>query len=542
MVTSEHLAAAAQAHRKADGTYSRDGLQALADATGVSLVTVRRAITAHPEVAETGQLVIDRLREQQAQAATLPVLAGEAGLLQALAVTAGHRVNAHKWAVKHLEYGKSYRQFVRDIQRLDPALTAGASHGYKAMVDNRVYLTNVVPHRNHTWNLDHTLADLWVLPDRGEVPFRPWITMVVDGATDVWMAVIAHEGHPNTERITAALTRAAVGDAVDRGETPTVGGLPVVVVFDNAREHLAQAVEEGCLRLGIIASPTTPYHSWENGRVETAHGHLASSFLATLPGYSKGGVRHDGTPRFAPRSVRAGKDKDLSKAPTPLLRFSELVALLEEHRILRNASVRDRHGMTPMDRWNADTTAIVAVDGARMLANLTVAARKHTVNKSGIRFQGHDYISVELGEYRKRQVTVRHLPTVKDWIEVFDDTRYIGRAWLATSLPEDERNRITLGRARMEQDFRRIERAARQHRAHAAMAAAEGWNPEDLPEEPALIQAVTGETDEQPMPVVGPRTPARRTSRRDGLDALAEQVVTDGFELDPNGKGGRAAS
>lgn len=529
--------AAAELHRKPDGTFRRSGIQALADANGISERQVRRITSGSPIVHGTMPdvpvAVIDRLRAEDGP------LGDQDRLLLSLTVGAGNRKVAHAHAQRQFGYVKSYRSFLRDIDRLDPALVAGAEHGYRALIDNRIYQTTVLPHRNHTWYIDHTQADIFVLPDRGEVPFRPWLTVVVDGSTGMYMALEAWDGHLNTERFTQAITRAAVGDIVHRDQQPTVGGLPMVLVCDNAKEHLAHAVEEGCLRLGIVVSPTTPYHSWENGKVEAAHGAIRRSFLAPLPGFTGGGVRPDGTPRFAPPAGRtADAPPRPDRWPTGLLRMSQFQALLEEYRLERNTTVKDNKGLTPMDKWLVDPTPLTYMAPDVMLAHLTVTDRLHTVHKSGIRFRNKDYTSAELAPYRKQEVTVRYLATVKDWIEVFDGTTYIGRAWLADRLTDDEANRLMLQRGRIEKQFRQVEHEARRIRTHFAMAVNEGWEPDDLAAPPSLNSALAGDdtTADGSLPVIhatGRRGNERvKDEQKQAQADLADRLLSDGFTLE----------
>lgn len=531
------IRAAGELHRKPNGDFHRSGVKALAASNGISERQVRRILSESPRVPgkppEIPMSVIDRLRTEDGAE-------GHAKrLLLSLTVGAGNRKVAHAHAQKHFGYVKSYRSFLRDIDRLDPALVAGAERGYKALVDCRIYQTVVIPHRNHTWYIDHTQADIFVLPDRGNVPFRPWLTVVVDGSTGMYMALEAWDGHLNTERFTQAITRAAAGDMVHRDELPTVGGLPMVIVCDNAKEHLAHAVEEGCLRIGIVVSPTTPYHSWENGKVEAAHRAIRQSFLATLPGYTGGGVRPDGTPRFAPPAGRtADAPPQPDRWPTGLMKMSQFQALLEEYRIERNATVKDSKGLTPMDKWLADPTPLTFMAPDVMLAHLTVTDRLHTVQKSGIRFRNHDYISEELAPYRTKGVTVRYLATVKDWIEVFDGPTYIGRAWLADRLTDQERDRMMLQRGRIEKEYRQTEHEARRMRSHLAMALDEDWDPDDLPAPPTPTGALP--PDDAPTsgsaPVIhatGRRKPEREKSQQRQAQAdLANRLLSDGFTLE----------
>lgn len=517
---------AAQVHRRLDGKYSVAGLRALAQSHGISEGHLRRLLRESRDADAPRAEAMDsaEARRLAAQIGT-EGLSDELALLVACGMGAGCRKTAYRWAVEHLDYSKSYRQFLRDIERLDPALVSGTEGGWTAFLDSRLYLQTSAPHRNHSWHMDHTMADIYVLPDRGGEPFRQWITNVVDRATNMYLALEAREGNPNTDRVAEALTRAATGDWTGHGAEMTVGGLPVVLVFDNAAEHLSDAMREGCLRLGIIAAPTTPRQSWENGISEVAHQCVTRDFLATLPGYTGGGHSRDGDPRFSPTPLPGGG----SRTPVQLLRFSEFRALLEEYRIQRNATKTDRHGRTPLDRWLADPTALTPIDPMLMRANMTQSTDLRTVNKSGIRFRNRDYISSDLAPYRKKQVTVRYLSTVTDWIEVFDGTTYIGRAWEASKLSEAERAAFTAQRARTTRTFRDLEQRTQRSRSHLAVALNEGWDPESLPDAPTVAERLTGTDDEQPLPVIRSVDTGRgAAASREARASLADRMFADG--------------
>jgi transposase InsO family protein len=531
---------AAQVHRRMDGTFSRRGLTSLAETNGISVGHLREIIKQDRAARDPRPVRLDseHIRAEAAQSAIVG-LDHKDCLLVACSVGAGNRKKAHAWAQKHLSYVKSYRQFLRDLDTLAPALLRGAEGGWSALVHQRVYMTNVFPHRNHTWFMDHTKASIYVLPDRGDIPFRPWLTNIVDGSTNMYMALEAWEGNPDTERVAQALTRAAVGDRVERDGDMTIGGLPIVLVFDNAAEHLAHAMRQGCLRLGIIGSPTTPHHSWENGICEVSHQCVERDFLADLPGYMKGGTTATGDPRFSPASAPiAGAREDAPhKSQIPLLRFSMFRALLEEYRNKRNESMLDSRGLSPLLKWRTDPTPLTPIDQNMMLANLTAAGDTRVVNKSGIRFRSRDYISAEIGAYRGKEVSVRYLTSVTAWIEVFHGSTYVGRAWDATRFTEAERTRFVAERARVEKRHREIEKRATGSRAHLAMAINEGWDPESLPEPANMNDLLRGNhPDEAPLPVIVSPARQRPTSKRERestLDSVADRLISEqGFRLD----------
>lgn len=79
---------------------------------------------------------------------------------------------AHKEAVKAGLYKGSYRQFVRDLDRLPPALRAGLRHGRDDMIRMLPMMSYPLVGRNETWVVDHTMSDLRVLPPRGTRAIR----------------------------------------------------------------------------------------------------------------------------------------------------------------------------------------------------------------------------------------------------------------------------------------------------------------------------------------------------------------------------------
>lgn len=58
------------------------------------------------------------------------------------------------------------------------------------MAKRQVYLSMAAPHRNHTWHLDHTEADVWV-SIRGVSIIRPHVSIVRDNATSMRLAAVA---------------------------------------------------------------------------------------------------------------------------------------------------------------------------------------------------------------------------------------------------------------------------------------------------------------------------------------------------------------
>lgn len=162
----------------------------------------------------------------------------------------------------------SYATFARAVrERTSPTLVSAALDGHSGMVNNRLYLKWVPPHRCHTYHLDHTTLDLWVWPShKHRTPIRPHTTVIVDGATG-FMHAVPWTGEINGDMIAAALVDAAVEHDYYGVQ---VGGQPEQVVLDNAAAHFGPAMRAGVERMGWIIAPTNAYSSWQNGKAERA--------------------------------------------------------------------------------------------------------------------------------------------------------------------------------------------------------------------------------------------------------------------------------
>ena len=191
----------------------------------------------------------------------------------------------------------SYRSYLRALGNGDRGLLQSALHGHAALVRHQTFLVQPTLHRNYEWGFDHTKADIWVTVPGYRTPVRPWLTLVGDNHCRPLLTAQLIHGHPTAETVAACLVEAAVGEHYDN---VWIGGLPVSVVFDNAKEHLSRAVEGGLIRLGSLGRPTHTYASWENGKSEKRVDLVQREVFAELPGYTGGGVTREGDLRFVP--------------------------------------------------------------------------------------------------------------------------------------------------------------------------------------------------------------------------------------------------
>lgn len=406
----------------------------------------------------------------------------------------------------------SYTTFTRAFRKLPPSIREGILHGWDAMVRHQVYLSMAAPHRNHTWHLDWTQADVWVSLPRGQV-VRPWIGIVRDNATSMRLAAVAYAGRPNEDAMCDLLASAACMRDYDlNGETVRVGGLPVQLVMDNAREHFAEAVTRGAIMLSVVIAPTKAFYKHQNGPAESTFSSLNKQLLAGMPGYTKGGNGDDGKPLLCPETP----DKI---DPNTVGTIESLQKDLDEWVEHSNTTIRvHRLGdQPPIVAWHDDPTEVRPVAVETVRAMMMRASFDRAINAEGIRFRGVDYLAPELNAYREKgqTVTVRYLKRETRFIEVFDGDTWICRAYDRTLLTDAQRQAILRNRENDLNLLKRVNAAAVQDRIHRHAAGEDSAYDGDI--DPDAEEAV----DEGIANVTDLTARRDRTNSGDSADASA---------------------
>lgn len=357
----------------------------------------------------------------------------------------------------------SYPTFMRALDRTDPALREAAIHGFKGLVNNRLYLKHTPPHRTHTYHVDHTALDLFVWPSHRErAPIRPQVTVVVDAYSGLIHAV------PWKSDITGDMVVAALAEAAVEREYfgAQVGGVPEQVVLDNAAQHFGPAMRAGTQNLGWLLSPTHPYSSWQNGKAERAVGLLNQRFANRSPGATDAGTTRTNKRRHVPVSRM---DR---LAPDMVWSWGAFTLALREVVDEINTTIRmDRlGGRTRLEAYAQDPTERQPIDASIALhAMLHTDHRIYRASKNGIQFENRQYVStaVEFG----REYRVHYLPTLRRSIHLFTPTnQYVGEAFEAESLPPKERAKFMAARAQQERHAAAIEQGVVKARRHFADA------------------------------------------------------------------------
>lgn len=339
----------------------------------------------------------------------------------AIAAHHGNIAAAHRSLVAAGQTSLSYSAFWRQVQALPTDELAAITKGMTAAKAHQLYLQYEPSHSTAILHYDHTEVPIWVrLPRRNE-PVKPWISLALWAksralAPPTITVGDGLKGDPNAETIVAIVAGAIRGFTTPDGVF--VGGVPDVVVFDNALAHAADAVMNGFAHLGIAGMATEIASPWQNGKIERAIQTFEKRELSHLPGY---------THRLEDRYGRTELPRETLLT---LDEFSaEVEVAWERYMNTPHAGVGHR---TPLQAWSDQGDEVTRVDN-EMLRHAFLAGGKAIVQKAGVRHRGIDYTSPSLKGYVKREVSIGHLTNDRSFIEVYVDGR-----WLCTAVPHEQ--------------------------------------------------------------------------------------------------------
>lgn len=357
--------------------------------------------------------------------------------LSAIASAQGNLKRAWGDLQKRGLYVPGYRQFVRDVESLDPVTKNALRYGVAAGIDKGLYLKANLESRLDRVIFDHTEADVRLQRvTNGKLEmFRPWVSLMIDSGTRFILAAVITEGDglkgdPNTESLVALMAAAIRGQKAEDGTF--IGGVPKLVQCDNAKAHLADAMLSGFLHLGITGSLIRPGAPWEDGKVERLMRTFKDEFLATLPGFT------------AALATRYNKEVWQPSGCLPMAEFKELLMQwIDSYNFER---IHSSLKTTPFEAWKADSTIIEEVNDDLLRHAFLASSKPRKVSKNGIRFEGIDYTDSKLAQIVGRKVTVRFLPNDRTFLDVISDGQFLCTAIPHSHLSIEERRVIVRNR------------------------------------------------------------------------------------------------
>jgi len=180
-------------------------------------------------------------------------------------------------------------------------------------------------------------------------------------------------------------------------------GKPTVIRGDNGKEFISKAFIGSVAALGIEYRNCNPYEHREKGTVERSFTYVQHQLLPTLPGY----IGKNVSERMKIEAQIPKKDR-LSGAMTNNAvpyDHEELQVIIDEFLDIRHDNTyHNRLDMTPLEKWNSDTTARETIR-AEVLDKLLGRRFERTVGKKGLKLNNRLYISGEMGDYVGQTIT-----------------------------------------------------------------------------------------------------------------------------------------
>lgn len=323
-----------------------------------------------------------------------------------------------------------YRQFLRWVHDLHAVEKISLTEGAHVGAAKSLALKQIVDNKNDVWHFDHTPADIY-LTFRGYVG-KPHISTIMDAKTRLILAMVVIfgkgiGGDPNAASIVELLVQAMLGWEDDGTE---FGGVPAVVVYDNALAHTAKEVQNGLMSFGIYARAIQRATPRQQGKVEALVDTITSEFIAKLPGYTHG------------LTTQFGK---VPSADAPPMGYDAFVDRANEW--IREYNAERAHtgigGRTPYEVWRSDPTAVQRPAPEQVREAFIGPAEKRVVFGFGVKNRNTGFTCDALGGMVGRTVLLRALPSSNEFVYVYDlDDQFIGIAKPHEDLSTEERRAI----------------------------------------------------------------------------------------------------
>lgn len=316
--------------------------------------------------------------------------------------------------------------FWRAWYRESAGLQAYARKGAGAMSDTWLYLTYEAGQRNVVWQADHFQLPVDVIADGHTTTLvKPWLTLFVDDKTRKvmsWALTATPERRADADVVAATIV---AGIRIRLEEGVEVGGVPGALRWDNDTSFTADSVTELGTRLGFECHAVPPYSGHMKGKVERLGRTVQEKFCTLQPGYTHG-----------PKTYT---NKDLFRETEPLT-AAQLRSRLEVWFAEYDRTYHQSIKMTPLERWVADTTPLRRVSDEVLRLGLLVDPRTRKVTKrKGVFFQNQYWVSADLLDIVGRSVEIRYPIGAEDFIEVYQQGRWVCTAWPATKLTEAQK-------------------------------------------------------------------------------------------------------
>ena len=253
------------------------------------------------------------------------------------------------------------------------------------------------------FQMDATEADIYLRSPGGE-PFRPYIYLAVDSATQLIAGVWAGEACDELS-VMRCLENACRDKAEWCGQHGVIitpeqwpsHGLPYEVITDKGREFCGGRMQELCRRYGVELIAQAPFRPDRKGLVEQAFHLLQERYKPLLRG--KGVIEPDAQERWA-----------VDYRSQAVLTLEDFIQVLIHCTVYLNSGRTLSSGYTPAQLWQSSAPQLLDVDAEELyLLSLPRAAAKLT--RKGLRVNGILYVPTDMeGMYLGDTLTLAYNP------------------------------------------------------------------------------------------------------------------------------------
>lgn len=300
----------------------------------------------------------------------------------------------------------SYAIVSKIINNISPDLISLAHDGIKPYQQkyDLLYIREAL-RSNQIWQADHTLLDIYVLDDCGDIR-RPWLTIIMDDYSRAIAGYYLSFNAPSSLQTSLAFHQAIW---IKNEKQWLVCGIPEIMYTDHGCDFTSHHIEEVCASLKIQLIFSTIGKPRGRGKIERFFSTINQRVLQDLPGYVQQGT-----------SVKKSECLTLEELELKLKFF-----ILDEYNTQPHSTTK----IAPLIRWQSNhfLPQLPETQESLDLLLLTVA-KPRRVHRDGIKFQGFRYFSTTLAGFVGEDVIIRYNPRDLAEIRVFHKNNFLCRA------------------------------------------------------------------------------------------------------------------
>ena len=256
-----------------------------------------------------------------------------------------------------------------------------------------------VEYSNQVWQCDHTLADILLVDQHGQLLARPWLTTVIDTYSRCIIGCNLGFDAPSSQVVALALRHAILPKQYDATYKLYVDwstyGKPEYMFTDGGKDFRSDHLQQIGVQLGFTCHLRD--RPSEGGIVERPFGTFNTEFFSTLPGYTGSNVQK--------RPEEAEKEACLT-----LRNLEQLFVPYLVNRYNRGLDAR-MGDQTRIERWEAGLLKPPPVLSERELDICLMKQTRRIIYRGGyLRFENLTYQSDELAAHAGETVVLRYDP------------------------------------------------------------------------------------------------------------------------------------